>query len=245
VTQADVLLCDADGNLFPSEEPAFAASAEVTNRMLAELGSERSYDPAGLRAEAVGRNFRSTALELAARHGLTLPAATLERYVEEERRTVTAYLARVLRPDPAVQESLSALTRRYRLAAVSSSATARLDVCFRAAGLDEFFPAHVRFSAEDSLPVPTSKPDPAIYRHAGEVMGVSGEQALAIEDAKSGVLSAVAAGFPTIGNMVFVPLDERASRRQALADAGALLTVESWAELVDVVSNPGAAAAKA
>ena len=26
------LLCDADGTLFPSEEPAYAASADVTNR---------------------------------------------------------------------------------------------------------------------------------------------------------------------------------------------------------------------
>ena len=32
------LLCDADGNLFPSEEPAFDASVEVTNAFLASLG---------------------------------------------------------------------------------------------------------------------------------------------------------------------------------------------------------------
>jgi hypothetical protein len=37
VTGLTALLCDADGNLFPSEEPAFVASAEVTNRFLAEL----------------------------------------------------------------------------------------------------------------------------------------------------------------------------------------------------------------
>ena len=33
--QVRYLLCDADGNLFPSEEPAFEASAEVTNAFLA------------------------------------------------------------------------------------------------------------------------------------------------------------------------------------------------------------------
>src|SRR5206468_6511581 len=32
-----ILLCDADGNLFPSEEPAFEASAVVTNRYLERL----------------------------------------------------------------------------------------------------------------------------------------------------------------------------------------------------------------
>jgi hypothetical protein len=40
-----VLLCDADGNLFPSEEPAFVASAEVTNRFMASLGLSRRFDP--------------------------------------------------------------------------------------------------------------------------------------------------------------------------------------------------------
>ena len=34
----EAVLCDADGNLFPSEEPAFDASAEVTNAFLASLG---------------------------------------------------------------------------------------------------------------------------------------------------------------------------------------------------------------
>ena len=37
VARLEVLLCDADGNLFPSEEPAFVASADVTNRLLADL----------------------------------------------------------------------------------------------------------------------------------------------------------------------------------------------------------------
>ena len=41
--QLTTLLCDADGNLFASEEPAFEASAEVTNRFLAELGDARRF----------------------------------------------------------------------------------------------------------------------------------------------------------------------------------------------------------
>ena len=43
--QVTHLLCDADGNLFPSEEPAFEASAEVTNAFLASLGIDRRYTP--------------------------------------------------------------------------------------------------------------------------------------------------------------------------------------------------------
>jgi HAD superfamily hydrolase (TIGR01509 family) len=239
----ELLLCDADGNLFPSEEPAFVASAGVTNRMLAELGVERRFDAAELRREAVGRNFRSTALELAARYDARLEPADLERYVERERQEVTAHLGRVLAPNRDVLEPLTTLGRRFRLAAVSSSATARLDACFRATGLADLFPPEVRFSAEDSLAVPTSKPDPAIYQLAGSELGVSGSRALAVEDAPAGVRSAVGAGFPTVGNLIFVPPDEREERTAALVEAGAGAVVSSWWELVELLGIAPAAAA--
>ena len=53
-----VVLCDADGNLFPSEEPAFEASVEVTNRFLAENGVARRYGAEELRLAATGRSYR-------------------------------------------------------------------------------------------------------------------------------------------------------------------------------------------
>lgn len=233
--EVEVLLCDADGNLFPSEEPAFEASAEVTNRLLADLGIERRFSPTGLRRRAVGRNFRSTALDLAQEHGVALDPAALERWVEEERRAVVAHLARALAPDAAVLAPVTRLASRFRLAAVSSSATSRLDACFRATGLAALFPPDVRFSAEDSLPRPASKPDPAVYVHAGDALGVAGGRAVAIEDAPAGVQSAVAAGFPTVGNLVFVPAGERDERAAALRAAGAAAVVDSWWELCDLL----------
>jgi len=239
----EVLLCDADGNLFPTEEPAFDASTEVTNRLLAELGAERRFTPDELRAEAMGRNFRSTALDLIACHGAALDPAELERFVEEERRAVMARLSSVLAPDPDVLRPLTELARRVELAVVSSSATSRLDACFRATGLSDLFPPKVRFSAEDSLPVPASKPDPAVYVFAARALGVSGARALAVEDAVAGVRSAVAAGFPVAGNLVFVAADERTQRRADLVDAGATLVVESWWELSEVLGVAPSAAA--
>ena len=226
-----VLLCDADGNLFPSEEPAFVASTEVTNRLLADLGIDRRFAPDELRRRAVGRNFRSTALDLAEEAGVTIDPDELERRVLEERREVVAHLGAVLRPDPEVHEPLGVLARRTRLAVVSSSATPRLAACFTATGLDDLFPHADRFSAEDSLPVPTSKPDPAIYTWAGERLGVAGPQGLAVEDAVAGALSAVAAGFPTVGNLQFVPDDEREARVVALREAGVAAIVPSWRHL--------------
>jgi hypothetical protein len=65
-----VLLVDADGNLFPSEEPAFVASAEVTNRFLASLGVGVRYTAEELLATTTGRNFRTTAVDLAIANGV-------------------------------------------------------------------------------------------------------------------------------------------------------------------------------
>jgi beta-phosphoglucomutase-like phosphatase (HAD superfamily) len=230
-----VLLCDADDCLFGSEVPAFEASATVTNRFLGDLGIDRRFTAAELRRWAVGRNFRATATDLAAEVGVLLPDDLLERWVAEERRAVVAHLRDVLRPDPAVLEPLRALAGRLALAVVSSSALARLDACFAATGLAGLLPPEVRCSAEDSLPVPTSKPDPAVYRHAGERFGVQGDEALAVEDSPSGVRSAVAAGFPVVGMLQFVAPAERAERTAALRAAGALDVVVSWHEVADLL----------
>jgi beta-phosphoglucomutase-like phosphatase (HAD superfamily) len=232
-----VLLCDADGCLFPSEEPAFVASTEVTNRLLAELGIDRSFTPEELQAYAVGKNFRQTSLELAHAHGATIDGDALERWVDEERRAVIAHLARELRPDPRVSEPLTRMAGRLGLTVVSSSALARLDACFTATRLDALFPPEVRYSAEDSLPAPTSKPDPAIYAFAGEELGVSGDEAVAIEDSVTGTRSAVAAGFPTIGNLLFVPEPQREEREAALREAGVAAIVRSWDEVEQLVGS--------
>jgi HAD superfamily hydrolase (TIGR01509 family) len=254
------LLCDADDNLFPSERPAFAASTEVTNAFLARFGVAAPLSAEELRKRAVGKNFRTTALDLAVQckvpldetlaagrpaavvasdgdvaHGRALLADELEHWVGQEREQVTAYLAATLGPDPQVLGPLQDLASQYALAAVSSSAIQRLKACFTATGLDSLIPPAVRFSAEDSLPVPTSKPDPAVYLHSGQVLGVEAHQGLAIEDSVAGVTSAVAAGYATVGNVMFVLPDERDSRRAELIDAGAVAITDSWRALADVL----------
>ncbi|OBJ93669.1 haloacid dehalogenase [Mycobacterium sp. 1165196.3] len=254
------LLCDADDNLFGSERPAFDASTEVTNRFLARFGVTAPLSSEELRKRAVGKNFRTTALDLAVQcvvpleqslargrpaavianaddlaGGNALSADELEQWVGEERERVTAHLAATLTPDPQVLEPLRELATRYALAAVSSSATKRLRACFAATGLDALLSEAVTFSAEDSLPVPTSKPDPAVYLHCGQVLGVAAEQGLAIEDSVAGVTSAVAAGYATIGNLMFVPPDERDCRREELIEAGAVAITDSWHAIADAL----------
>jgi beta-phosphoglucomutase-like phosphatase (HAD superfamily) len=233
----EAVLCDADGCLFPSEEPAFAASAEVTEEFLAELGVETAIDAEALRLATTGRNFRTTATALAAEHGAQAAPERLELWIAEERRRVSHHLGRVLRPDPRVLGPLLGIAEGFSLALVSSSALARIEVCLAATGLGFLFPVAARFSAEDSLPRPTSKPDPAIYRLAGERLGVAGAQGLAVEDSRPGAEAAIVAGFPTIGNLTFVPPAERQERAAELAAAGVVGMIESWIELEQLLNR--------
>ncbi len=223
------LLCDADGTLFPSEEPAYAASADVTNRFLAALGAGRGYAPDELQRMTNGKNFRAAAGDLATAHGRELTRADLEEWVTEEKDVVTAHLRTVLRPDPEVRGPLERLSGRFALAAVTSSASSRLAACLEVTGLAPLFDPDRRFSAEDSLAEPTSKPDPGVYLHAGRTLGVGPAEAVAVEDSINGALSAVAAGYPTIGILQFVPDADRRARAEALHEVGVAAVVESWA----------------
>jgi len=231
-----VLLCDADGNLFPSEEPAFVASAKVTSRFLAEHGVHRVYDPEELRLATTGLNYRTTISALAAEHGIDM-TGQLDSWVKAEQQAVTAHLRTALHPDPTVLEPLTELAAHYEVAAVSSSADVRIAASFEVTGMAQFFPAERRFSAEDSLPVPTSKPDPAIYLHAMTELRTTAAEGLAVEDSVAGATSAVAAGLPTIGNLQFVQAPEREARRAALQTVGVLAVVTSWAEIVDLLGQ--------
>lgn len=77
-----MLLCDADGNLFPSEEPAFVASAEVTNRFLEHFGVVRRYTPTELRRATTGKNFRMTAVDLLVEAGVPIAPQLAAQHAE-------------------------------------------------------------------------------------------------------------------------------------------------------------------
>lgn len=231
------MLCDADGTLFPSEEPAYEASAIVTNRLLAELGVEQAYEPSELHRLTNGQNFRSVARLLASMHGQRLDETDLEHWTTVERDVVTAHLRHVLHPDPQVSVPLADLAGRFDLAVVTSSAMTRLQACLDVTDLTRLFGCGRLFSAESSLPRPTSKPDPAVYRFACEQLGLDPSQTVAIEDSVNGVLSAVSAGCWTVGTVQFVPADQRQARAEALRDAGAAVVVASWHEISDLLKD--------
>lgn len=235
------ILFDADGNLFPSEEIAFEASVGVTNDLAAELGIEQRFTSEQLRLATTGKNFRTLAKELSAGTGQwgtpqhELSQEDLERWIAEEKRVVSDYLNKRLTPDADVVEVLGSLAQDYGMAVVSSSALSRLQKCFEATDLQQFFVPERVFSAEDSLPTPVSKPDPAVYLHAVRELGLTASETLAIEDSLPGAQSAVAAGCQVIGNLRFVAPEERDQRRRELEEAGVAAVITSWPELLPLL----------
>ncbi|MEU0786930.1 HAD family phosphatase [Streptomyces sp. NPDC006173] len=234
-TGATTLLLEADGALFPSEEPAFVASAAVTRDFARHFGLAGDFSPEYLRRTFTGQNFRSVAQSLLDHHGMTLDAEHLQSWVNRERAAVTTHLGQVLQPQPDIVTSLTLLGRYYLLAVVTSSALSRLAACMTASGLVDLLPPAVRFSAEDSLPMPTSKPDPAIYQLALARLGIVSSQAIALEHSVNGTRSAITAGIHTAGIVQFVPAEERTTRRSQLLAAGAQWVADSWGHFTQAV----------
>lgn len=231
------MLCDADGTLFPSEEPAFEASLVVLNRFLAQLGIERPYEPDELRPLAIGRTFRSIARLLAGLHDRRLDDDDLSEWVAVERDVVTAHLNTVLGPDPDVSRPLTKLARHVPLAIVTSSAATRLRSCLEATDLLAAFDPSRVFTAESSAPRPVATPLPAVHAIACDRLRVDPAQTVAVEDSVNGVRAAVSAGCWTVGLLQFVPADERSARAAALRASGAMTVVEDWRELARLLSD--------
>ncbi|MDW3213190.1 MAG: HAD-IA family hydrolase [Ilumatobacteraceae bacterium] len=105
---------------------------------------------------------------------------------------------------------------RVPQAIVSSSKNAR--TVLRAAGMEGRFPVVVDgvTAVERDL---VGKPDPAMFHHAADLLGVTHERSIVVEDASSGVAAGAAGGF------AFVLGVDRGGNRQALLDAGADLVV--------------------
>ncbi len=227
------LLFDCDNTLVLSEELAFEACAELINKICAEKGVAARFTGPSLIREFVGQNFRGMLTTLQKSHGIVIPADEMEGYVRAEEDAVIAKLKAELRPCPGVDAELEKLAAsgHYQMAVVSSSAHRRVVASLEKVGHDRFFPTDLVFSAATSLPEPTSKPDPAIYLHAMRVLGgKEGAECVAIEDSKSGTLSATRAGIPVVGYVGPYEDDRKAEMETALAQAGAVVVMKEWDE---------------
>ncbi|KAL1406651.1 hypothetical protein Q8F55_008357 [Vanrija albida] len=234
MTKPKALLFDCDNTLVLSEDLAFAGGADLVNRLLAAKGvaNAPTFTGRGLMTEYVGQNFRVLLANLQAQYGFTLSEGEVDALVSSE---LDNLVRRIETPGElqhcvGVEAALEAVSKQpYTLAVVSSSALSRVNASLRATDLARFFADRV-YSAASSLPVPTSKPDPAIYLYALSELGVGAREAVAIEDSKSGTTSAVAAGIPTIGYLGPYEGEERGEMAQVLRKAGAKVLMDDWAD---------------
>ncbi|KAL1967636.1 hypothetical protein VTN77DRAFT_2893 [Rasamsonia byssochlamydoides] len=227
------LLFDCDNTLVMSEELAFEACAEIANEILAKRNITDRYTGEQLIQDFVGQNFRGMMISLQAKYNFDMPKDEMEHYVKEEENQVIAKLEAKAKPCIGVNEELEKLYRsgKYGLAVVSSSALRRVKASLKKVGQDKYFrPDHI-FSAANSLPKPTSKPDPAVYLWALDRIGKKAEECVAIEDSRSGALSAIRAGIPLIAYVGSYHGDEkRAEMAKKLTDLGAKVVMKDWSE---------------
>ena len=118
-----------------------------------------------------------------------------------------------------------------------SSSEESLTASIEKVGQDKYFPGDVVFSAATSLPQPTSKPDPAIYKFALEKLGKTANEAIAIEDSKSGTLSGTRAGIKVVGYVAPYDHLKKEEMVQVLKDAGAVIIMYDWTEFPTILAK--------
>lgn len=156
----------------------------------------------------------------------------LENYARIEDDRVIAKLVKKLQPCVGATTELEGLIGEghHHLAIVSSSALRRIVASIDTVGQAKYFARHNIFSAVDSLDIPTSKPDPAVYLHALQSMGKRADECVAVEDSKSGATAACKAGIVTIGYTGAYEPEERENMRMMLMDVGCRYVMNDWAE---------------
>ena len=114
---------------------------------------------------------------------------------EEKNRIYREYL-QTMRPSDLSEDTrytLQTLRKRGYLLAIGSSSKNTRQILTQL-GLEHFFDA-----VADGTQITRSKPDPEVFLLAASLLGISPEQAIVIEDAKSGVQAAEAGHFRVIG----------------------------------------------
>ncbi|GKT63337.1 HAD superfamily hydrolase [Colletotrichum tofieldiae] len=232
------LLLDCDNTLVQSETVAFEACADLTNEILAARNVDLHFTGHQLQREFVGQSFQAMMRSLEANYNVScnISDTELEHYAGMEDDRVISKLVQKLQPCEGANAELERLVGLYRLAVVSSSALRRVRASLEKAGQAGFFDPSDVFSAADSLPVPTSKPDPAVYLHALKVLGKTADECVAVEDSRSGATSANQAGIVTIGYTGACDDPEEAKAlRVVLEKAGCKLIMARWDEFPELL----------
>lgn len=184
MSEVSGLLLDLDGTLAHSLPVMFQSYSDFLGRF-DRRGSPREFE------ELNGPTLHAIIGILIERHGLGGPPESLfEAYLAILRDNYR----RFVKPGVGAEALLQYVeSRALRVGLVTSSLREIAETFLAANRLTSHFSAIV--TAED---VERGKPDPMIYHRALEVLGLSPDEALAVEDSHAGALSSTAAGVRTI-----------------------------------------------
>lgn len=175
------IIFDCDGTLVDSE----GLSNEVLVDMVAEQGLVLSV--ADAMSAFRGGRMADCVAQLEKRLGRTLPST----FVSELRsRTAAAFRERLRPIDGALElvESLSKLP--VSICVASSGPVDKIELSLSLTGLLPFFEGRI-FS---SYAVGIWKPDPGLFLHAAEALGVAPGDCAVVEDSLPGIRAGIAAG---------------------------------------------------
>jgi beta-phosphoglucomutase-like phosphatase (HAD superfamily) len=226
-----------------SERLAFEACTDLTNELLEKHGLPERYTVEQLLEDFVGHNFRGMLVGLQKKHNFTMMQEELDDYVARELGAVTAKLSQKATVCDGVPDELEKIKQQgYPMSVVSTSAKPRVVASLEKTGIDHYFPNEHVFSAASSLNPPSSKPDPAIYFHACEVLGVKPEECMTVEDSRSGATAANRANIPLIGYVGVYKIEEGEEKMNQMAkvlteDCGAKVIMYHWSEFQDCLKK--------
>ena len=178
----DAVLCDVDGVLrhWPSVEPIESAHGASPGTLFGAAFAPHRLLPA-ITGQVTDEEWRaSVVMDLAESGKLASPAAA--------RAFVEAWSAMRATLDERVV-ALLRLARETMPVALVSNATSRLEADLADAGLSEFIDTAINTSR-----IGFAKPDPRVYAHAAERVGVPPDRCLFIDDTLGNVEAARAAG---------------------------------------------------
>jgi len=203
-----------DGVLVDSE-PLHKRAKELAFGELGLVLPESVYD--GYK----GRPDRTMMPEVLAIHR---PDADAER-VMQRKKEFYEQIEHQLQPVDGAAEFIRWASGRYRLALATSATPRNRGAALTVLGIENFFESIV-----DTDRFHRSKPDPEIFQVAMRDLKLPPEKCWVIEDSLAGVGAGKAAGGFTVA--ITTTFD-----RRTLADAGADLIVESFAELKTVLES--------
>lgn len=213
----EAIIFDNDGVLVDSE----AIHIDVERKLLAELGLE--YDARSYIERFVGLSNADFYAELSKDYELLCSGSFPDDFSQQLKARVWPRIEAELRPIPGIVE----LVRKFGgpVAVASSAILPRLNRKLQITGLYELFAPHV-YSSDH---VGRGKPEPDLFIHAAQKLGVPPYRCMVIEDSLNGIIAGRRANMLTVGFVGGSHLD--ANHRDKLKEAGANVIAESHDEI--------------